>query len=489
MKRSIILQPSAHGNQFSRLSACRIFTFMLAACLVVLSSCKKEETTNIALAGDLAVTPSVTAVTLNQKNDDKTAVTLNWTTGSNSGTGASISYVLQIDKAGNNFANPLAFDMGKAVYEKSFKVSELNESLLNQFGFQAGISAKLEARVIATVYDTPQTQLTSKVVTIDIATYAPVSKTLFIIGDASPNGWSADNATLLAPTTDNPTVFVYKGALSAGSFKFITSKGQFLPAYQKGADGGHIIYRTLDSEPDGQFTVTDPGMYKVTVSLLDLTVTLVKLALPAYDHIYMVGDASPNGWTITSATELTPNPDNPYLFTYTGVMKPGDFKFPVNRNDDWGQDMFEKTSDSTMYLHKGGTAGDDKWTITKKGHYVITLNLMDNTISMKRTKLYMVGDASPAVWSIDKAVELTEGAIDGCIFTYSGPMTAGDFKLPVNRRSDWGQDMYMPVQADISHMYRHVGGAADDFKWKITAAGNYTVVANLETLGISILKQ
>ena len=99
----------------------------------------------------------------------------------------------------------------------------------------------------------------------------------------------------------------------------------------------------------------------------------------------------------------------------------------------------------------------------------------------------MVGSATPIGWTITNAIQMTEDATDGCIFTYTGPMVAGEFKLPVNRNSDWGQDMYM--RTDDSHMYRHIGGQADDKKWTINAAGNYVITANLETLSISFIKQ
>jgi len=471
------------NSKFLNSGISRILTVTLSVMMLFLMSCQKEENNGINLAGELSLSASTAEIALTQRNAAAVAVTFNWTTGTNNGTGASISYILQIDKEGNSFANPLLFDMGKATYSKAFSVSDLNQSIKDEFGFAAGISSNLEARVIATINTSPQTQQTSKVFIIKVTPYEPVSTTLYLFGDATANGWDAGTAIALVPETDNPTVFVFRGSLSAGSYKFITTLGQFLPSYNRGADVNHIVYRTSDSEPDDKFTVTEAGMYKITVSLLDLTITSIKLDLPPYDKMYMVGDATPNGWDIGNATELTQDLDNPYIFTYMGVMKSGDFKFPVNRNTNWGQDMYMKLSDSTMYLHHGGDPDDNKWTITKKGLYTITLNLLDNTISLARTKLFMVGSATPIGWSIDKAVEMTEDATDGCIFTYSGPMVAGEFKFPVNRNTDWGQDMYMRV--DDTHMYRHVGGAPDDNKWIITVDGNYVITANIETLTLS----
>jgi hypothetical protein len=82
---------------------------------------------------------------------------------------------------------------------------------------------------------------------------------------------------------------------------------------------------------------------------------------------------------------------------------------------------------------------------------------------------------------------MTENATDGCIFNYTGPMVAGEFKFPVNRDGSWGQNMYM--RTDDTHMYLHIGGASDDNKWTISSDGNYVINANVETLSLSVQKQ
>lgn len=459
---------------------------LIAALLVLLTSCEQYDEFKIAPAAPLALSTAKSNIVLTQKEAANSGVDFTWTTGTNQGTGASISYLLQVDKKGNNFASPVSFDMGKGVYAKSLKVEELNNYLLNTWKAAPNVVTQLDARVVATIYANPEIKETSPEFSFSVTPYQPVSKTLYLIGSASPNGTDAGKALALAPQSD-PTVFVYQGALNSGDLKLITTLGQLLPSYQKGADDSHIVYRTLASQPDNKFTISETAVYKVTVSLLDLTITIKKVDLPAYSAIYMVGSSAPNGWDISNATQLVQNADNPYLFSYSGAMKTGEFKFPVNRNGDWGQDMFMKTDDTHMYLHKGGASDDNKWSIAKKGYYTITLNLLDNTISIKRLKLYMVGSATPVGWSIDKAVELAEDATDGCIFTYTGPMVSGEFKFPVNRNSDWGQDMYM--KTDDTHMYLHKGGASDDNKWNITADGNYVIKANVETLSLSIQKQ
>ena len=460
---------------------------LIATLFLMLLSCEQYDEFKIPLAGPLTVSATKSNVVLNQKEAANSGIDFTWTTGNNQGTGASISYLLQVDKKGNSFANPVSFEMGKGVYTKSIKVEDLNNYLLNTWKVTPNTATQLDARVVATISANPEMKDISPEFSFSVTTYQPVSKTLYLLGNSSPNGWNPDNAIALNATASDPTVFIYQGTLSIGELKFITTLGRLLPSYQKGADDSHMVYRTLDSQPDNKFAITETAVYKLTVSLLDLSVSIKKMDLPAYNTIFMVGSAAPNGWDIGNATPLVQNSENQYLFTYSGVMQAGEFKFPVNRNSDWGQDMFMRTDDSHMYLHKGGTDGDDKWTIAKKGYYTITLNLLDNTISINRLKLYMVGSATPVGWDIGNAVEMTENATDGCIFNYTGPMIAGEFKFPVNRDGSWGQDMYM--RTDDTHMYLHVGGASDDNKWTISTDGNYVINANVETLSLSIQKQ
>lgn len=460
--------------------------WLASAIILMVTSCKQYDDFKIQLAGPLSLSASKSSVILTQKTAAENAVNFTWTTGNNHGTGASISYQLQIDKKGNSFANPVKFDLGKGVYTKNLSGAELNDYLLNYWKIAPNSATQFEVQVIATIHAATEIKDVSALFGFSATAYQPVSKTLYLIGSASPNGWNANTALVMSPQSD-PTIFVYQGTLNAGELKFITTQGQFLPSYQKGADETHLVYRTLDSQADDKFSIKETAVFKITVSLLDLTISINKMNLPAYNNVYMVGSSTPNGWDISNATPLVQSTANPFLFTYSGVMLPGEFKFPVNRNSDWGQNMYMKVDDSHMYLHIGGAPDDNKWTIAKKGYYTITLNLLDNTISINRLKLYMVGSATPIGWSIDKAIEMKEDATDGCIFTYSGPMVAGEFKFPVNRNTDWGQNMYMRV--DDSHMYLHIGGASDDNKWNITTAGNYLLTANVETLTLNIQKQ
>ncbi|HNX45006.1 MAG TPA: SusF/SusE family outer membrane protein [Bacteroidales bacterium] len=463
----------------------------IAFCLSVLAlvtGCKKDDLAELNKGNTpLELTLSNQSLTLNEKQRDNVILTMNWTSGSNMGSNAAITYKLLIDKAGNNFSNPLTFDLGKTTYKYEFTAKTLNALVRDSLGVEAGDEISLEAEVIATILSEDVEPQVSPLVSFKVTPYDPVSENLYIYGNATEAGWDNTKAVALTPVEGEPGGFAWQGQLSAGDFEFLTVLGQDFPSYVKGNTAAEIKLRTSASQPDNRWHADAPGVYKIAVNLLDLTISVTKMPGPDYSQIFMVGSAAPNGWDISNATELVQNPDNLYEFTYTGVMNAGEFKFPVNRSSSWGQDMYMRLDDTHMYLHHGGDPDDNKWTIDKKGYYTITLNLLDLTIKIDRLQLYMVGSATPIGWDISNAVQMTEDNSNGCIFRYSGPMVAGEFKLPVNRNSDWGQDMYMKV--DDTHMYRHHGGDSDDNKWTLTEDGNYTIVANVEDLTISIQKR
>jgi len=459
----------------------------------IMNSCTKDEAIAISMGEPVALSTSTDNVILAQKNAANIAVSINWTAGSNQGTGNSISYTLDVDQEGNNFANAKSYSMGKAVYRKDFTVSELNDLLLNFWGVQPGTAVTLEARITAQIAGGTVADDVTEASKFTVTPYEPVSSTLYFIGDASPNGLDVNNAIALIPDANDPTSFTYQGTLKAGTLKFITTLGSDLPSYQKGKDENTLIYRTDATQPDDRFTIAEDGIYIINLNLVDLTITITKQPGPPYDKLYLVGDATPNGWDIANATPMVQNPDNLFQFTYDGVLTPGEFKIPVNTNTDWQQDMYMRDpSDSTkIYLHNGGDPDDNKWKIYHENLYHVMVDLKQMTITIEPLKLYIVGSATSIGWDITSALELTQDPNNWYIFTFQGDLGEGEFKFPVNRNSDWGQDMYMMDPNDPTKMYRHKGGDPDDSKWSISAAdaGTYILTLNVQDLTINIQKQ
>jgi hypothetical protein len=180
-------------------------------------------------------------------------------------------------------------------------------------------------------------------------------------------------------------------------------------------------------------------------------------------------------------------------------LKAGEFKIPVATGN-FGTDYYMPLTNhpaltaTTVQLVPNGSP-DNKWQITNPGPYKIKLDLQNLTIQIKPftpfANIWMVGDATPAGWNIDNPQPMTPTAGNPYEFSYTGPLSVGEFKLPVET-GDWGGDFFMPVingSGPGSTQMKFVPSGSPDFKWKITQAGNYKVTINQLYETISIVKQ
>ncbi len=308
-----------------------------------------------------------------------------WTTGSNYGTGASIDYILQFDKKGNDFSNAISTDLGTAVYSETYTYSSLNDLLLSDLDFTYNEVDTLESRVIAVIASDEVEPDTSDVVDICITPYEEETSIdeLYIIGSATEVGWDIENAIALTQDTANESQFIFDGILTEGTFKFPvntdTDWNQDMYMCDTDDDTKIYLHNGGDSD-DNQWTITQEGWYRIVVNVSELTISIDCL-----DHLYIIGDATSAGWDMSSAIELEQD-DNYYEFTYSGELTAGEFKFPVNQDTDWGQDMFmaDPDDDTKMYRHIGGASDDNKWTIEEDGTYDLTLNVKDLTINISK---------------------------------------------------------------------------------------------------------
>lgn len=470
---------------------------MLALLLVF--SCRKDYKELNKGNAPLQLSASSGKIVLNQKNDAADALVLSWTSGSNNGTNAGISYVLKIDKQGNNFQQALVEDLGKGGQSRKYSVKDLNSLLLTRWNLAPGTETGFEAKVVATIGDDAGTKDSSSVISFLVTAYKPVSTVLYLLGDATPNGWDAGNATPMVADPAQAGVFNWQGNLTAGEFKLITVLGQFMPSYNKGADNSHIVYRDSDDDPDEKITVSKSGLYSVSVNLLDLTIDVQESSEPPYKRLWMLGDAVPTGWDIQNPAEMRVDSSNLFVFTYNEILSAGEFKIPVATGN-FGTDYYMPLSNNPAITETGvqlvaNGNPDLKWKITDPGPYKIRLDLQAMTVSIKPftpfTQIWMVGDATPAGWNIDNPTPLTADPGNPYVFTWTGQLNAGEFKLPVET-GDWGGDFFMPVlnaSGPGSTQMKFVPGGSPDFKWKITEAGTYKITINQLYDTISIQKQ
>lgn len=168
------------------------------------------------------------------------------------------------------------------------------------------------------------------------------TSTLFMVGDATPNGWSIDDPTPFTQKADDPMLFTWEGTLNAGEMKLCLVAGSYDNPFIRPVNDQEIISKSNVSgqtfamwagAPDNKWRVTDAGKYRLTFDMRNWTMSTEYLGEkeePAVEpisleHLYIIGTATPGGWDWGQAPELTKSSD--YIFVYEGELKTGEVKF------------------------------------------------------------------------------------------------------------------------------------------------------------------
>ncbi len=471
---------------------------LIAFILILCYSCRKNELELNKGHAPLEVTVSDESIVLDKNNPQSTALSVDWTTGSNQGTNAAIEYTLQIDRKGNNFSDGISLDMGRNSYQKTYKNEELNDLLMSEFGVAANTEIILECRVIAKVAAEVPDEV-SPVQTISITTHLPITKTLYLLGDATPKGWDANNATEMTAVTNTPKAFSWTGRLNAGKFKFITTLGEFAPSYNKGQSNSSLYYRSSFDDPyDEQFEITEGGNYKIAVNLITMAIAIERTAGPEYERLWFVGD--PTGWTFK---EMTVNPLDPFKFHYNDNLSAGgEIKIGTVQGD-FDAVFFRPTVNNTaegsnLDVDKWAGNPDFKWNITG-GTYKITLDIREMKIDIlpftPYSAVYMVGDATSIGWDVANAIPMQVNSGNPNEFTWTGTLKPGELKFSMDKQSDWNGAWFTASQANMApsgtpqQMIYSERGSGLDYKWRIAENGTYSITLDQLKETVTITKQ
>ncbi len=216
---------------------------------------------------------------------------------------------------------------------------------------------------------------------------------LWIIGDATPYGWDLDNATALLSSPEKETVYTGTIHLKAGmEFKFATA-----PEFGSEEFGGALDATMVDGKINlatgsndsgyAKLKVENDGNYFITVDTQNLVATFV---LSAYQDaelrhcsLFMVGDATENGWDIMKGTPLYQDSEEPYIYRAENLsLKVGEFKIATSLRGACTWDpkywYFRDANDSGKIAL--AQEGDLKWNISEEKQYNVTVNTKDLTI-------------------------------------------------------------------------------------------------------------
>lgn len=358
---------------------CMLLTVFFVACEKPMEDPQRDEKLVLEVTND-----SVACVA---RKAEMPALQMTWTAGTNHGTGSAIAYTIDLDRTDSAFSGGVHFEIGRTM-DRSLSIShrQLADTLSLYFPDMTPEQYEhFDLRVRAKVLMTGEEQV-SPAVTVSIALYSTDTTNLYLVGDATPSGWDKARASMMQWDMNAPSQFTWTGQLHKGEFKILLGQEEWLPCYVRDStDATKMVYRaTEDAYPDFKWEIAKTGNYTLTVDTKTLTINIAYLGGEAYSHLYMIGDATPGGWSWDDITELShPAAD---LFTYEGYLSAGSLKFPTELKSDWsGEMLFAPVPDctapakGTFDIHKGSP--DNKWIIPQAGRWAITVNFKDTTIS------------------------------------------------------------------------------------------------------------
>lgn len=335
---------------------------------------------------------------------------------------------------------------------------------------------------------------------------------LYLVGDATPGAWDIANAAEMTQDENDELIFEWEGVLTAGEFKIATQKSfddgvDWIHPLAQGQDLGETGFEILaaGSGSDNKWVVAEEqaGNYKITVNLA-LEIIKIEFVAEYYQALYLVGDATPSGWDVGNATEMTVDETNPARFSWEGTLISGEFKISTAKNFDDGNDWIHPltqgqsltATDFEVVVSGGGS--DHKWVITEETTYRITVDLENGTIDIGApyANVYLVGDATTSGWDPYGAnTKFTRDADDIYLFTYTGPLSAGEFKIHLVS-GDWCEGDWInattaeQVITDSSYIVTTACDGPDN-KWKLTEAdaGTYVITADLRNQTLTFEKQ
>lgn len=341
------------------------------------------------------------------------------------------------------------------------------------------------------------------------------TSTLYMVGDATPNGWSIDSPTPLTATDEDPLVFSWEGPLNVGELKLCLTTGSWDAPFIRPVNNGDQIGKTDKvaetfamhaGDPDNKWKVTEAGIYRLTFDLRNWTMSSTYVREPegpviepiVTDNLYIVGDATPQGWNIDNPTQLEKTSD--FIFVYQGPLTTGEIKACMTTGT-WDTSFIRPSSDGCK-INKDGvespefvntTNPDNKWKVEEAGIYRLTFDLKNWTISAQYLedyvpirKLYMIGEATDGGWDWNKATEIEETAAKSNVFVWEGELGRGTFKAALVK--DFGAPFYRPAKPNCEVSKSGVASnemvftTDPDDQWLVNAAGKYRLTFNIEQM-------
>lgn len=211
----------------------------------------------------------------------------------------------------------------------------------------------------------------------------------------------------------DPFLFRYGSEFNnEGDFKFATASGNWENNYKATQPDAPYTNSSVEFikgfAPDNKWRLKKEELgkaYKICLDIRNGKERMMMTPFKPYDNIWLVGDAAPGGWSLDNASPMTKDVSNPYVMTWSGMLKAGELKFTCDKSNDWNGAWFmattndatpigkeeqalfiDKHSDSmkAQYLTVDIMNIDNKWKIPEAGRYKIILNQLTETITITK---------------------------------------------------------------------------------------------------------
>lgn len=255
-------------------------------------SCTKDENQLVYEGGtEPVLSASSNTITLSFATSAQQAIKLMWTNPNyqfNTGVSSQdVNYHVEIDKGGANFgsANKQTVVVSKDLF-LSLTVGQLNDYLLNQLLLAPNVQKEIEIRVKASLANSATT-LISNTLKYNVTPYAippkvtpPATGKLFIVGSATPGGWTNPVPTPSQEFTQvSPTLYTINVALSGGnSYLWLPENGVWTKYGGVGANNSNDpIEGDFKAEGGDMIAPAASGNYKIEVDFQRGKYKLTKL--------------------------------------------------------------------------------------------------------------------------------------------------------------------------------------------------------------------
>lgn len=348
-------------------------------------------------ASELTHPDNNTLYELKQVNAAETLLTLDWKAyRQNDLLVGAVTYWVQIDTVGNNFANAQTLaqvpgvnvDAESSNYTASFKVEDINKILINSMSLIADSTYNVEFRVITHIGNVLVPSSASNIFQARIIPYKALNTpVLYIIGDGLI-GWDnsvgaigKDLQVFFGNTNEDVSIgkYTYTGYFKKGAgLKLVTKAGDWDSAYGSDSEG------TLVAKGGGNIsTPAADGYYTFSVDLKALTYSFKAYAdgtaAPTYDKLGVIGSATSGGWdTDTQMIQATP-----HIWVINGIkLTAAEIKFRANQA--WDVNWGGKSANLPFGISDSG----DNIGIEKAETYFISFNdLTKNYVIIETSKL------------------------------------------------------------------------------------------------------